>query len=50
LSIGRQSDGVYEVLKSLLVHGSFDLAKKIERKRLSARGENRNLDIKREVN
>jgi integrase len=57
MSIGRKSDGVYKVRwweggrqKSLLVHGSFDLAKKIERKRLSARDENRHLDIKREVN
>ena len=32
------------------MHGSVDLAKKIERKRLSARDENRHLDIKREIN
>jgi integrase len=36
--------------KSILVHGPYELAKKIERKRLSARDENRHLDIKREVN
>ena len=32
------------------VHGSFELARKIERKKLSARDENRHLDVKREVN
>jgi integrase len=32
------------------VHGSYELAKKIERKKMSARDENRHLDIKREVN
>ena len=32
------------------MHGPVDLAKKIERKRLSARDENRHLDIKREIN
>jgi integrase len=57
MSIDKKSDGVYKVRwweggrqKSLLVHGSFDLAKKIERKKLSARDENRHLDVKREVN
>jgi integrase len=32
------------------VHGPHELAKRIERKKLSARDENRHLDIKREVN
>jgi integrase len=32
------------------VHGAHELAKKVERKKLSARDENRHLDIKREVN
>jgi integrase len=32
------------------VHGSHELAKKIQRKKMSARDENRHLDIKREVN
>src|SRR5450432_4435854 len=36
--------------KSLNVHGSHELAKKVLRKRLSGRDENRHLDIKREVN
>jgi len=57
VSIKRKADGLYEVRwweggrnKSLRVHGSFELAKKIERKKLSARDENKHLDIKREVN
>jgi len=33
-----------------MVHGSHELAKKIERKKMSARDENRHLDVKREVN
>src|SRR5215472_6587667 len=36
--------------KSLVVNDSHDLAKKILRKRLSARDENRHLDIKKEIN
>ncbi len=36
--------------RSTQVHGSHELAKKIERKKMSARDENRHLDIKREVN
>src|SRR6516164_7036415 len=36
--------------RSTRVHGSYELAKKIERKKMSARDENRHLDIKREVN
>jgi hypothetical protein len=32
------------------VHGSYELAKKIQRKKMSARDENRHLDVKREVN
>lgn len=50
-------DGVFEVRwreggrnKSTWVHGSHELAKKIERKKMSARDENRHLDVKREVN
>src|ERR1017187_8558330 len=51
------SDGVFEVRwreggrnKSLRVHGAYELARKIERKKMSVRDENRHLDIKREVN
>jgi integrase len=36
--------------KSLRVHGAKELAKKILRKKLSVRDENRHLDVKREVN
>jgi integrase len=34
----------------VIIHGSYELAKKVERKKLSARDENRHLDIKRVVN
>ena len=57
MSIHRKSDGAYELRwreggrnKSLRVHGSFELAKKIERKKMGVRDENRHLDIKREIN
>lgn len=57
MSIHKMSDGVFEIRwreggrnKSLWVHGSHELARKVERKKLSARDENRHLDIKREVN
>ena len=57
MSIDKKSEGVYKVRwweggrqKSVIVHGSFELAKKIHRKKLSARDENRHLDVKREVN
>jgi integrase len=36
--------------KSLRVHGAHELARKIERKKMSARDENRHLDVRREVN
>ncbi len=57
MSIHRVEDGVFKIRwreggrnRSLSVHGSHELARKILRKRLSARDENRHLDIKREVN
>ena len=57
MSIKKKSDGVYEIRwreggrnKSLIVHGGHELARKVERKRMSARDENRHLDVKREVN
>ena len=57
MSIHKKSDGVFEVRwreggrnKSLRVHGAYELAKKIERKKMSVRDENRHLDVKREVN
>jgi integrase len=57
LSIHKQCSGVFEVRwreggrnKSLRVHGAYELARKIERKKMSVRDENRHLDVKREVN
>jgi integrase len=57
VSIHRKSDGVFEVRwreggrnKSQRVHGSYELARKIERKKMSVRDENRHLDVKKEVN
>lgn len=57
MSIHRKSDGVFEVRwreggrnKAQRVHGSYELARKIERKKMSVRDENRHLDVKREVN
>ena len=57
MSIQRMSDGVFEVRwreggrnRALWVHGGYELAKKIERKKMSARDENRHLDVKREIN
>src|SRR5688500_2335913 len=57
MSIHKKSEGVFEVSrreggrqKSLRVHGSHELARKIQRKKMSIRDENRHLDVKREVN
>ncbi len=57
MSIRRESDGVFEIRwreggrnKSLRVHGSHELARKIHRKKMSARDENGHLDVKKEVN
>ena len=57
MSIHKVRDGLWKVRwregghnRSVLVHGSHELAKKIERKKMSARDENRHLDVKREVN
>jgi integrase len=57
MSVHKLSDGLYEVRwreggrnKSQTVHGGFELAKKVLRKKMSNRDENRHLDIKREVN
>jgi integrase len=57
MSIEKKRDGVWLIRwreggrsRSLQVHGSHELAKKIERKKLSARDENRHLDVRCEVN
>jgi len=57
VSIHEEAEGVWKIRwreqgrnRSLLVHGSHELAKKIHRKKLSARDENRHLDVKKEIN
>ena len=57
MSIHRVSDGIWKIRwregghnRSVRVRGSYELAKKVERKKMSARDENRHLDMKREVN
>ena len=57
MSIHKKSEGVFEVRwreggrnKSLRIRGAHELARKIERKKMSVRDENRHLDVKREVN
>jgi hypothetical protein len=57
VSIHKMNDGVYKIRwreggrnRSLSVHGPHELAKKVLRKKLSARDENRHLDVKKEIN
>ena len=57
MSIHKVRDGVYKIRwreggrnRSLRVHGPHELAKKVLRKKLSARDENRHLEIRKEVN
>ena len=57
VSIHKEADGVYRIRwrqqrrnRSLRVHGPKELAIKILRKKLSARDENRHLDVKKEKN
>lgn len=57
MSIEKQADGVYKIRwreggrqPSLIVHGPHELAKKVLRKKLSIRDENRHLDVKKELN
>src|SRR5580658_5576526 len=57
MSIKKKADGLYEVRwreggrnRSLQITGGLELAKKIERKKMSARDENRHLDVKKEIN
>jgi integrase len=57
MSMKRVSDGLYEVRwreggrhKSLRVQGAAELARKILRKKMSKRDENRHLDIKKDIN
>jgi hypothetical protein len=57
MSIHKARDGVWVVRwreggrnRNTRVHGAYELAKKIERKKMSVRDENRHLDVKKEVN
>jgi hypothetical protein len=57
MSVRKKKKGIYEVRwreagrhKSAKIHGSDELAKKVERKKLSIRDENRHLDVKKEIN
>jgi hypothetical protein len=53
----KLSEGLYEVRwreegrqKTKRIHGGYDLACKVLRKKLSTRDENRHLDVKKEIN
>ena len=57
MSVTKIEEGLYKVrwreggrARSVLVHGSANLAKTIERKKLTLRAENRHLDVKKEIN
>ncbi len=57
MSIHKAGDGLWIVRwreggrnRNVRVHGAHELAKKVERKKMSARDENRHLDVKHEVN
>jgi integrase len=57
MSIALKTKWLYEVRwredghnRSVLVHGTKELAQKIERKKLTLRDENRYLDVKKEIN
>ena len=56
MSIHKEGEAIWTVRwreagrhRSLRVHGPYELAKKIERKKLAARDENRHLDVKKEI-
>jgi integrase len=57
MSMHKEADGAWKVRwrehgrnRSVRVHGSHELAKKILHKKLAARDENRHLDVKKELN
>jgi integrase len=57
MSVVKLSEGLYEVRwreegrqKTKRIHGGYDLARKVLRKKLSTRDENRHLDVKKEIN
>ena len=56
MSVHKKADGLFEVRwreggrqKSVRVRG-FDVAKKVQHKKLTNRDENRHLDVKKEIN
>ena len=57
MSVVKLSEGLYEVRwredgrqKTKRIRGTYDLARKVLRKKLSMRDENRHLDVKKEIN
>lgn len=57
MSVHKVSEGLYLVRwreggrnKGVRVHGGLDLARKVQRKKMSRRDENRHLDVKKEIN
>lgn len=57
MSVVKLQEGLYEVRwreggrqKSTRIHGGLDLARKVYRKKMSTRDENRHLDVKKEIN
>ncbi|HEY4380545.1 MAG TPA: site-specific integrase [Acidobacteriaceae bacterium] len=57
MSVVKLREGLYEVRwreegrqKTKRIHGGYDLARKVLRKKLSTRDENRHLDVKKEIN
>src|SRR6202046_1612460 len=57
MSVHKLDEELYEVRwreggrnKSQTVHGSRDLARKVSRKKLTTRDENRHLDVRKEIN
>ncbi len=57
MSVVKLSEGLYEVRwreegrqKTKRIHGGYELARKVLRKKLSTRDENRHLDVKKEIN
>ncbi|HEY1577473.1 MAG TPA: site-specific integrase [Terracidiphilus sp.] len=57
MSVVKLCEGLYEVRwreegrqKTKRIHGGYDLARKVLRKKLSTRDENRHLDVKKEIN
>jgi integrase len=57
MSVVKLREGLYEVRwreegrqKTKRIHGGYDLARKVLRKKMSTRDENRHLDVKKEIN